>query len=353
MTSGISTSAAPVGGAVYTTDGVAPEDRLAHFDHLQVNSDHPMHVTSEAAERFVAHARVVDLGAVNIVDLSCSPARVVRSPRLVRQGDPELVSVVVARSGRLVVSQAGRAAILQPGDLALYSSSQPFQITIDSDASTARLLRAHLPVSLLSKVVDDLDERVATPFSGQRGMGALLGQFLTRVTDDSEAYGLGDLPRLANLAVDLVTATVSHAGSPGTRPGRTSMLLPILAFVRENLDDPQLSPSSIAAAHHISVSYLHRLFQEQDTSVGAWIRRERLDRARRDLTDPQLMHLPVHRIAARWGYPDHSTFTRSFSAAFGIPPREFRNGVPRSRPGVPRSARGDRRVSQVSRARPA
>ena len=321
-------------GATYTTDGLAPEDRLDHFDHVQVHSEHPMRVTSHAAESFVAHARALDLGAVNIVDLCCSPSRVVRTPRLVRQADPELISVVVPRSGRLVVSQAGRAAFLQPGDLALYSSSQPFQINIDSDTSTARLVRAHMPRSLLSKVVNDLDERLATPLPGQRGVGALLGQFLTRVTDDSEEYGLADLPRLANLAVDLVTASVAHEG--GTRAaGRGALLPQILAFVRGHLDDPQLSPTSVAASHHISVSYLHRLFQEHDTTVGAWIRQERLDRARRDLTDPQLMHLPVHRIAARWGYPDHATFTRAFSAAFGVPPRDFRNSRHGLRAAVP------------------
>lgn len=102
-----------------TTDGVPPRDRLDHFDHVQMHSDHPMHVISDAPETFVAHARTLELGAVNLVDLCCSPARVVRTPRLVRQLDPELVSVLVVRSGRLVVTQAGRAAVLGPGDLAL------------------------------------------------------------------------------------------------------------------------------------------------------------------------------------------------------------------------------------------
>ena len=330
-------------GATYTTDGLAAEDRLGHFDHFQVHSEHPMRFTSPSPESFVAHARAFDLGAVNIVDLSCSPSRVVRTPRLVRQADPELVSVVVVRSGRLVVSQAGRAAFLQPGDFALYSSSQPFQINIDSDTSTARLVRAHMPISLLSKVVDDLDGRLATPLPGNRGVGALLGQFLTRVTDDSADYGVADLPRLANLTVDLLTAAVSHqdgGGAADRDSGRAALLPQILAFVRQHLDDPQLSPTSVAAAHHISVSYLHRLFQEHDTTVGAWIRRERLDRARRDLTDPQLMHVPVHRIAARWGYQDHATFTRAFTAAFGIPPRDFRYSLPRPREAVPSTRAG-------------
>jgi len=121
------------------------------------------------------------------------------------------------------------------------------------------------------------------------------------------------------------------------------MLPRIMTFVDEQLHDPHLSPTSIAAAHHISVSYLHRLFKDHDTTLWAWVRRERLDRARRDLADPRLLHLPVHRIAARWGYRDHATFTRAFRAAFGVPPRTFREGVVRPR----RDARVECRSAQA------
>ena len=313
----------------YTTDDLSPEDRLPHFDELQVNSEHPMRVTSRTPGGFVARARSLDLGAVNVVDLHCSSARVIRTPQLVRQHDPELLCVLIARSGRLAITQAGRETVLGAGELALYTSSQPFEIDIHGGEGTARLVRAHVPRSLLSGVQDGLVDTLATAQAAHKGVGMLLSQFLTRVTDDADEYLPTDLPRLGNLAVDLMTATLSHesdavaAGSGG----QAGMLPRIMAFAHRQLQDPQLSPRSIAAAHHISVSYLHRLFQQQDTTLGAWIRQERLDRARRDLTDPRLLDLPVHRIAARWGYRDHATFTRAFSATFGVPPRDYRNNL--------------------------
>ena len=52
--------------------------------------------------------------------------------------------------------------------------------------------------------------------------------------------------------------------------------------------------------------------------------RKRLSGARRDLADPALHDLPIHRIATRWGFTDHATFTRAFHAANGIPPRDYR-----------------------------
>ena len=39
------------------------------------------------------------------------------------------------------------------------------------------------------------------------------------------------------------------------------------------------SPRTVAAAHHISPSHLYRLFEDEDLTVGALIRQQRLERA--------------------------------------------------------------------------
>lgn len=57
----------------------------------------------------------------------------------------------------------------------------------------------------------------------------------------------------------------------------------------------------IAAAHHISLSHLHRLVQEEGSgeTVAAWIRGRRPAGAHRDLANPALRSTPVHTIADR------------------------------------------------------
>ncbi|MFV2171690.1 helix-turn-helix transcriptional regulator [Actinomadura sp. LOL_016] len=74
----------------------------------------------------------------------------------------------------------------------------------------------------------------------------------------------------------------------------------------------------------MSLSYLHRVFQADGTTVAGWIRRRRLERARRDLADPALHDLPVGRIAARWGFTHPAVFTRAFRAAYDVTPSEYR-----------------------------
>ncbi|MER7694990.1 helix-turn-helix domain-containing protein [Streptomyces sp. NPDC097610] len=73
------------------------------------------------------------------------------------------------------------------------------------------------------------------------------------------------------------------------------------------------------------MALLHRLFQHEDETVAASIRRQRLERTRHDLADPAQRTTPVHAIATRWGFPRAAEFTRAFRTAYGIPPKEYRH----------------------------
>jgi AraC-like DNA-binding protein len=113
-------------------------------------------------------------------------------------------------------------------------------------------------------------------------------------------------------------------GSGEPDRARNARLLAVQAWIDRHLNRPDLTPEAAAAAHHISVRYLYRLFEAKGTTVARWIRERRLDGCRRELADPSLGHLGVSAIAARWGLPDPASFSRSFRAAYGMSPREYR-----------------------------
>jgi AraC-like DNA-binding protein len=153
---------------------------------------------------------------------------------------------------------------------------------------------------------------------------------LRRVVLDLESYRPASAARLSTVMMDLVTTAVAeragHAESLQIESRERTLLLRIHAFIEQNLGETDLSPGIVAAAHHVSVRYLHRLFEAQDTTVAAWIRQRRLERCRRDLADPALVAVPVSAVAARWGLPDSAHFSRLFRRAYGLPPAEYRRG---------------------------
>ena len=103
-----------------------------------------------------------------------------------------------------------------------------------------------------------------------------------------------------------------------------ALLLRVQTYIDQRLNDPSLDPAAVAAAHHMSVRYLQKLFQAQGTTVSAWIRRRRLGRCLRDLRDERLRAIPAAAIGARFGYTDPANFTRAFRREFGRPPSTFR-----------------------------
>ena len=129
-------------------------------------------------------------------------------------------------------------------------------------------------------------------------------------------------------SLDLILTILGQAQQNGERlvsgASQRALAARIDAFIQHRLDDAELSPEMIAAAHYISVRSLHRLFHAGERTVAGWIRAQRLGQCRRDLTDPRLAALPVHAIAARWGLTRPAHFSRIFKAAYGLSPSEYR-----------------------------
>ncbi|WP_062205287.1 helix-turn-helix domain-containing protein [Streptomyces sp. NBRC 109706] len=99
------------------------------------------------------------------------------------------------------------------------------------------------------------------------------------------------------------------------------------AFIQQHLCCPVLTPDAVAAALCVSRRQLYRVHERHGTTVAGLIRRLRLERCCRDLADPGLAHLPVGAIAARWGFPGHAEFTRTFKRRLGVTPSEYRAGA--------------------------
>jgi AraC-like DNA-binding protein len=80
----------------------------------------------------------------------------------------------------------------------------------------------------------------------------------------------------------------------------------------------------VAQAFGISVRHLNRVLREDGSATAERIRRQRMERCRRDLADPAHAADPVAAIGARWGFADPATFNRAFRNTFGVPPGEYR-----------------------------
>jgi AraC-like DNA-binding protein len=187
------------------------------------------------------------------------------------------------------------------------------------------------PRQLLPVGRDDARRLTAVRVRGDRGVGRLassLARQLPRQLGARSPAGPASRARLGAALLDLLTVALASQVDVGDQvPADTqqrALLLRVHAFVEERLSDPQLSPAVIAAAHHMSVRSLYKLFEDQETTLASWIRRRRLERCRQALMDPAQRAVPVSTIAARWGLTNAAHFSRVFRAAYGMAPVDYR-----------------------------
>ncbi|MFD5818866.1 helix-turn-helix domain-containing protein [Streptomyces sp. NPDC127038] len=320
-----------IGTLIHTHD-VPMADRFAYWCELVGRTRSPHDVSSVHATDFQAELRQMDMGPLNVWPTSFRPSRFRRSSRHVRRSDPETYHLTLLLEGGLGLDHADRNTVHGPGDLHVVDSSRPYDLRSADDGRSQAVsgVGADFPKALLPVPPHRMRALLGRPLSCREGTGALLSDFLVGLGRRAETLRPSDASRLGAVVLDLVSALFAQeletedALSPETR--QHALVEGIRAFIRQNLHDPELAPPMIAAAHHISLSYLHRIFQQHRHSetVAACIRRQRLEGARRDLARPALHGTPIHAVAVRWGLPRASDFTRAFRAAYGLSPREYR-----------------------------
>jgi AraC-like DNA-binding protein len=84
----------------------------------------------------------------------------------------------------------------------------------------------------------------------------------------------------------------------------------------------------VAMRHGISLRYVRKLFQDEQTTFSDFVLLMRLERSRQLLRSPVRAVSTIASIAHACGFNDLSYFNRTFRRRYGLTPSDFRDGVP-------------------------
>jgi AraC-like DNA-binding protein len=311
---------------VFRADEEPVASRVERLRHVVGDTVAPIDVRpAVAAAEIRDRISMQEIGAVRVIATTMTPSTAARTLPLIRRSDPELCKIDVIGRGHMLVEQDGQASRLGPRDFAFVDLSRPVRWSTSTISQGVAVL---FPRSLLPLSRRDLERLAAVRIPGDEGTAALVSLLARQLPGHLDDHSPAEGARLGSAVVDLLTVALAARLDRSTAVSRDSLrralLTRIHAFIEERLADPRLSPAMIAAAHHISLRYLYKLFESEQTTVADWIRRRRLERCRRDLLDPALRTQPVGVIAARWGLTNAAHFSRVFRAAHGVPPGEYR-----------------------------
>ncbi|MFC3574596.1 helix-turn-helix domain-containing protein [Streptomyces yaanensis] len=307
-------------------DGGALHVHRATLGELQTAASSilaPLAVTAPATDTFRADIDAALVGRAAVARIRGGGHEVARTAKAITSTDPELLKLTLHRTPEpATADQGGHQSRAHVGDFVVFDMTRPYRLAV---ADGCDVMAVGIPRTELGRHADTVARQAARRLPADTGAQAVLsafllglGRHLDELTGPAQAH-VGDA--LVSL---LLAAFTEHA--PARMDTATELTDRIRVYALANIADPSLSVESVAVAHGISARQLHRLFQRDGESFAAWLRRQRLERIRRDLLDPALDGRTTAAVAARWGIHDPRHLARALKAHYGLTARDLRRG---------------------------
>ncbi len=227
--------------------------------------------------------------------------------------------LVLARNGEAAVSLVSGTVTAAEGTVLILSGGAPLSVRLEGEAR-AIAVRLRCDTGALPKLGP------VTTFEVCQGrVSGMFAHVLTGLADDAANGVEYRCERTHRLLVGFVRTLCLD--EVRLEEGRAPDLFSEAADkIEDRLWDSELDAEDVARMLNVSTRTLHRAFRSQGVTLSAWIREQRLERCRDDLLDPRHRHVPISKVAARWGIPDAAHFSRLFKLRYGVSPRTYRAG---------------------------
>lgn len=307
--------------------------RVGAWQRILIDDLMPYHVLPALEIPFRGWLQRRHLGSVDVLVTTSIPNVNRRERRLSAQAGDMRWAVSLLLAGEWVVSEDRSQQRVLPGDLVLWELARPMTL---ASSIPMRAVSFRISPEVLGPSADGWFTSAATVLPTGGGLGALITTHVRGLAELSDGLRPDIAVRLGMATVDLLATY--FADLRGESPaidgaGRRALLHQVEAHIEAHLGEPDLGPAMVATAHHVSVRLLYKLFAAQGKTVAGWIRQRRLECARRDLVNPAQASASITAVAHRWGFTSSAHFSRTFKAAYGTSPADYRRSTTPLLPG--------------------
>jgi AraC-like DNA-binding protein len=309
---------------VLDTRSSVPDRRLAVWQDIVCDTFVGLDCRSDMQEAFWGAVSQSVVGPASFTNVDSCAQRVFRTPSRIARANEDFVLLALGNSGVNGVYQDGREAVVSTGQFVIYDTTRPYELRFDDSFSQTIF---QVPRKLLQQRIGSFDTLTATAFSSDHPLERLVYEFLLGMSKTIDHIDPATATRLLDQALDLVAMALAdrmHARSPDQSFHRSALLYRLKNHILTHLRDPALSMPRAAAAVGISPRYASDLMASEQISFRSYVQMQRLERCKRDLSDPAHAARHVSDIAFAWGFNDLAHFSRIFKQRFGASPREWR-----------------------------
>ena len=307
----------------FSTSDVREKERFSYWREAVCDAYVQLGCEYDRQKRFRGEIQLERLSKLSISRVSGNSHRVFRRRRDIARSSDAFFLLSLQTKNTASVSQHQRAAELEPGDFALYSSIDPYELRL-TDAFEQLVVQ--VPRSKLLMRLPAADLLTGRPVSGKSAVGRMVGNGIRQIVEAMRESDPMVCDHMQDAIIDLIAAglaSVEDVKYELSLPEQ-QLLTRAKGFVQAHLPDPELDRSRVAGAMGMSIRRLSEVFAKEDISLSAYIRAARLDRIAQDLEDIHLASHSISDIAMRWGISNFQHFSRIFKVRYGLAPRDYR-----------------------------
>ncbi|MEP3277219.1 MAG: helix-turn-helix domain-containing protein [Stappiaceae bacterium] len=308
----------------YDTTDVPEKDRFSYWQDAVCDSY--VRLGCEAGERqgFYGAIEIARHSVLSISHVRGKSHSVRRRRRDIRMASEPYFLLSLQTRNAAQVNQFGQSALLYPGDMALYSSSDPYELQLTENFSQ---MVVQLPKEKLLARLPNAEMMTAQKIDGQTGIGRLVRENITAFSSHASTSDTVLQTLVQDTLIDLIAtglAAQANASLELSSPEQ-QILLRAKSYIRNNLGDPDLDRNAVAAQVGMSVRRLNAIFAKENVSLSAFIRQSRLRAVAEDLRDARFTGQSISEIALKYGFENFQNFSTIFRTHFDISPREYRS----------------------------
>lgn len=308
----------------FSTDSLPPQRRIEYWNEVTCSA-----LTAQVADpvdrsAFCGRMTCLDLGEMRLVELNASGSTVTRTRAHTMSPAQPVYLVRLALSGNINALHEGREIRLGAGDFALCDTSRPYQMFF---RQAIDVLIIRIPRDRLLQYIGHPESMCGVLMRGDEGLSGLASRHLREIWRSSQEFlDHGASSRIADMTLQLLAS--AYSAVPRAKADRSWLSAAhraqVIEHIEHHLSDPDLSPTTIAAALRITPSYLHRVFSGESGTISRYILRRRLEECARTLKDPLQTTRSVTDIAFALGFNSLPHFSRVFRERYDTSPSDYR-----------------------------
>ncbi|MBX5273225.1 AraC family transcriptional regulator [Rhizobium sp. NLR17b] len=308
----------------YNTEQLNGANKLNAWQEYMSTVYYALDIVPASADKVRGELYEVQFPSIGLSHFKADAQKVIRHKSAAQHDKSENFVFLFPTCQKMAFEQNGRAGVVHPGSVFLLNSAEGYRIDVPDQSENVTLKISCDALRPRMSSIDNMCGTIsfANPFLVP--VVAQLGAQLLRFD------GGRDSVKLEQSLIDLVclmmeTDSESYVTTSSYQSLVAVMRDRLMSYLCANFRDPGLNPTKAAAAHRISIRYLHRAFHQHGTTFGDALMDIRLTAACRMLQQARARKQPINfgEIGYNCGFVSQAHFSARFKERFGVSPRNF------------------------------